>query len=327
LVCSGAASPASFRGAASSASFRGAASSFLCLGPFPFFFWGASFFSSFFSAALGGSFFWGFSFFSGFSPLFSPDFFLRRERPGFSWDFSSGSGAYSRTVSHRFDKNGIYDFVVEDESGNRTHKTVNVSNILKRDLFIEFGSNEIVVFRDQAGEFDWKTLDEHSVYTYNGNGEKVNLTQGSDCESAIDYGGFNPDDVNANVFDRNRPYILTYKAGDIAGNTVQRTRQLILADNTDTFVMVNGEVPNAASCVYTGDSELKISIANYGSKAVVKAVKGQLNGAQMKRAVGELTISDEGFYRFDTTATGEGWYTIGVRTLFQDIYVVWVYVG
>jgi len=241
--------------------------------------------------------------------------------------FGSGSGAYSRTVSHRFDKNGIYDFVVEDESGNRTHKTVNVSNILKRDLFIEFGSNEIVVFRDQAGEFDWKTLDEHSVYTYNGNGEKVNLTQGSDCESAIDYGGFNPDDVNANVFDRNRPYILTYKAGDIAGNTVQRTRQLILADNTDTFVMVNGEVPNAASCVYTGDSELKISIANYGSKAVVKAVKGQLNGAQMKRAVGELTISDEGFYRFDTTATGEGWYTIGVRTLFQDIYVVWVYVG
>ena len=223
-----------------------------------------------------------------------------------------------------FTKNGIYSFAIEDEAGNISEKIIDVSNIDKKELFIEFDGGEIILFEGQEADFNPDTVKNFRVYTYGAAGEKVYL-DAAQYDAVIDYGGLNVDNIKENVYDIRNPYIITYKAGDDAGNRVERTRRVILAGNTDTVVLVNGNLPNSASCVYTEKDNLDITVANYDKKAVVKVSEGQLNAAQMKHRSGELEIGSDGLYHFTPEATG--WYTIGVRTLYQDIFVVWVCVS
>ncbi len=238
--------------------------------------------------------------------------------------FGSNSGIYSTMVKNMFTKNGIYSFAIEDEAGNISEKTIDVSNIDKKELFIEYDGGEIILFEGQEADFKPDTVKNFRVYTYGTAGEKVYL-DAAEYEAVTDYGGLNVDSIKDNAYDIRNPYIITYKAGDNAGNRAERTRRVILAGNTDTVVLVNGNLPNSASCVYTEKDKLDITVANYDKKAVVKVAPGQLNAAQMKHKSGELTIGEDGLYHF--TPEAAGWYTIGVRTLYQDIFVVWVCVS
>ncbi len=238
--------------------------------------------------------------------------------------YGNGETAYATSITKTFMKNGIYTFAIEDKAGNVTEQAINVSNIEKRELFIEFAQNEIVVFKGKESSFKKSDLETYTVYTYDAQGNKKELLA-EEYQSEIDYGTLNVDNISANTFDRNNPYTVTYQAADEAGNLVTRTRRVVLADVTDVFVTVNGEIPNAASCVYVDKGEVTIDVANYDLHSVVKVASGQKNAAQMKFASGELQKNADGKYTF--TADTEGWHTIGVRTLFQDIFVVWVYVG
>lgn len=239
--------------------------------------------------------------------------------------FGSDSDVYSDTISKVFDRNGLYELVIEDKAGNTTERRVNVSNIDKKDIYIEYEGGDIVLFEGQEESFDADALNTFSVYMYDVNGNKVTLTPDKDYKSTIDYGGLDINNISNNVFDRTKPYTITYTAADEAGNKAVRTRRVILASNTDTVVMVNGEMPNASSCIYTSGDKLSIDVHNYSGKAVVKAAKGQYNAAKMKQRAGiELGKSSDGTYEFKPDAPG--WYTVGVRTMFQDIFTVWVYV-
>jgi len=245
--------------------------------------------------------------------------------------FGSDSSTYSTTITKSFNKNGIYDFIVEDVCGNSSRKTVSISNINLRSLFIEFESDELIFVKPTEGSadderFTKETLTQFSVYTYNGNGEKVTLEDETDFATIIDEGGLNMTDFGANIFDRSQPYFIKFAVSDDAGNYVERTKRIILAGSDDVFVNVNGEIPNSASRIYTDSKELKIHVTNYGDyPAVVKVCMGEQNAAQMKLVSNEIQKSEDGYYHFN--AEKSGWYTIGVRTLFQDIFVIWVYVG
>lgn len=171
------------------------------------------------------------------------------------------------------------------------------------------------------------------------------MLDSSEYTAYVDYNGL--DKPENRVFDSSRSYSITYTAIDKAGNKVSAERRIILAGKNDTLVSVNGIYPNASGqiCVnMNGESELplKINLNNYhGSISQVKLMKGQYNGAKMKAAHAvaysagdelkkgtcyELkSANDKDIY--DLTVKDTGWYTIAVRTLYQDIFVIWVYIG
>ena len=238
--------------------------------------------------------------------------------------YGSNDKEYKTSITKAFLKNGVYHFAIEDKAGNVTEKNIGINNILNRELYMDFDEGEIVIFKGKESTFDKSVLEKYSVYTCDENGEKKTLSK-EEFAGEIDYGTLNIEDLTQNSFDRSNPYTITYRAADEAGNRVERTRRVVLADVTDIFVTVNGEIPNGASCVYVDKGTVTVDVANYGLQAVVKATPGQKNGAQMKFAEGELAQNASGQYTFE--ANEPGWYTIGVRTLFQDIFVIWVYVG
>ena len=161
------------------------------------------------------------------------------------------------------------------------------------------------------------------VYKYDGSGAKVYL-DADEYTSEIDYGGLNIDDINENEFDRNSPYTIKYTAWDKAGNKVERTKKVTLCDEDDIMVMINGKLPDTSGYIYVEGNSANAEIMNYKSIAAVKLAKGQYNGAQMKTKGTSIAPTD-GVYKlnFDTT----GWYTLSVRTLYQDIFVVRIYVS
>ena len=78
--------------------------------------------------------------------------------------FGSDSDVYSDTISKVFDRNGLYELVIEDKAGNTTERRVNVSNIDKKDIYIEYEGGDIVLFEGQEESFDADALNTFSVY-------------------------------------------------------------------------------------------------------------------------------------------------------------------
>ena len=260
----------------------------------------------------------------------------------------SSFAEFSSTVKKNISINALYDISIEDKAGNISTRLVDVSNILKRDLYIEYEGGDLLfiegvsegVLTDQFKE----DISKFSVYVYDEKNEKKVLDS-SEYTAYVDYNGL--DKPENRVFDSSRSYSITYTAIDKAGNKVSAERRIILAGKNDTLVSVNGIYPNASGqiCVnMNGESELplKINLNNYhGSISQVKLMKGQYNGAKMKAAHAvaysagdelkkgtcyELkSANDKDIY--DLTVKDTGWYTIAVRTLYQDIFVIWVYIG
>lgn len=230
---------------------------------------------------------------------------------------------YSKTVKKTFFSNGIYKFVLEDKANNIREVTAYVENILKDEIYIEPQNSEDILYIKGNSTFNADDITKFKVYKYDGSGAKVYL-DADEYTSEIDYGGLNIDDINENEFDRNSPYTIKYTAWDKAGNKVERTKKVTLCDEDDIMVMINGKLPDTSGYIYVEGNSANAEIMNYKSIAAVKLAKGQYNGAQMKTKGTSIAPTD-GVYKlnFDTT----GWYTLSVRTLYQDIFVVRIYVS
>ena len=237
--------------------------------------------------------------------------------------YGSGNTVYSNTISKVFMDNGIYAFNLMDEAGNIAQVNVEVANILKRELHIGLESTDaLVLFEGSTEGYDPSLLKSFDVYTYTGDSK----TQVGVSAEKIDWGTFNPDDVNANTFNRQKPYVIRYTAWDEAGNKAELTRQVILCAKNDIVVMIDGILPDASGNIYVESAASKATVENYpGLTASVKMAKGQFNGAQMKTR-GTIITETDGSYVLNFSE-GEGWYTLYVRTLYQDLYVVRIYAG
>jgi len=66
-----------------------------------------------------------------------------------------------------------------------------------------------------------------------------------------------------------------------------------------------------------------VRIENYSGPASVKIAEGQYNGAQMKVKGKEIPLTDD---KYHVIADKTGWYTVSVRTIHQDIFVIRIYV-
>ena len=237
--------------------------------------------------------------------------------------YGDGSSEYSTTVSKQFTQNGSYRFIIADKAGNQSEVIVTVTNISKDDIYIELaGKEDIVLIEGQESGFDTGEITDFKVYKYNGSGEKEYLEK---YTQSVDLGGLNIEDISSNEFDRNKPYTVRYTAWDEAGNKAEITRRVILCGSDDMMVTVNGKLPDSSNNVFVDGTGADIEINNYNMFAAVKVIKGQYNGAQMK-TMGAETAAPGGKCHIDFSQ-GSGWYTIGVRTLYQDMYTIRVYVS
>lgn len=236
--------------------------------------------------------------------------------------YGGGSTTYSTSISKVFTTNGVYAFNLADKAGNICQVNVKVANILKRDIHISLNDPEdLVLIKGQEADYDLASLEGFTAYTYSGT-EQVTITP---AKSYIDYGGFDPENIADNTFDRMSPYVIRYKVWDEAGNMAELSRQVILCAEDDILVFVDSVLPDAAGNVYVTTGKASAEVRNYGDlPASVRLAKGQYNGAQMKTR-GTVLTAVNGQYPLDFSE-GEGWYTLYVRTLYQDLYVVRIYV-
>ncbi|MBQ8369465.1 MAG: hypothetical protein IJY35_05760 [Clostridia bacterium] len=236
--------------------------------------------------------------------------------------YGSGSTTYSTSIRKVFTVNGVYAFNLADKAGNICQVNVEVANILKRDIHISLTDPEdLVLIKGQEADYDPASLEGFTAYTYSGT-EQVTITP---AKSYINYGGFDPVNIANNTFDRTSPYVIRYKVWDEAGNMAERSKQVILCAEDDILVFVDGVLPDAAGNVYVTAEKASAEVRNYGDlPASVRLAKGQYNGAQMKTR-GTVLTAVNGQYPLDFSE-GEGWYTLYVRTLYQDLYVVRIYV-
>lgn len=235
----------------------------------------------------------------------------------------SGATEYVTTISKTFTENGVYAFNLEDKAGNICQVNVEVANILKRELHISLDEpDDLILIKGQTSEFKAESLTGFGAYTYVG-AEKTAITPAA---SSIDYGSLNVTDITKNTFNRNSAYVIRYTVWDEAGNSASLSKQVILCAEDDILVFVDGQLPNASRNVYVSSASVQAEIRNYGDlPAGVRLAKGQYNGAQMKTRGTVLTVNSEGTYTLDFSE-GDGWYTLYVRTLYQDMYVVRIYV-
>ncbi|MBQ8508291.1 MAG: hypothetical protein IJ493_00095 [Clostridia bacterium] len=230
---------------------------------------------------------------------------------------------YSTVISKTFSENGLYSFNLADKAGNIRQLNVEIANILKREIHISLEDpDDLILIEGQDAGTKLESLAKFSVYTYV---DKVK-TAVSNVTSYIDYGSFDYTDITKNKFSRRTPYTIRYTVWDEVGNSATLSKQIILCAKDDILVLVDGILPNESGNVYLTNASAKVNIQNYGSQpASVRFEAGQYNGAQMKTRGELLKINDDGTYTLEFSK-GDGWYTLYVRTLYQDMYVVHIYV-
>lgn len=139
----------------------------------------------------------------------------------------------------------------------------------------------------------------------------------------IDWGGFDPDDITANVFDKNRPYTVTYTVKDSVGNITSVTRKITLVGLFDTMVKVNGLYPGSSGRLEVVGDTAEISLDNFSGKAYARYAKGIHTMGQMKSIGTVLPEEEDGSFIFVTPE--DGWYTFYVQTDLRDYFCVNVY--
>jgi len=249
--------------------------------------------------------------------------------------YGSSMQVFMNTLRNIIKSNGVYKFIVSDNANNHSEVTVNVTNILKDELYIELEyTDDIVVFENKTDTFRSEYITGYKVYKYDGEDNKVYLTE-DQYTSKIDFGGLDHTNISNNTFDSTMPYTITYTAWDKAGNKAERSKKVTLCSSDDIMVTVNGKLPEISGQAIVGSAavapgyvmidgkEVDVRIENYSGPASVKIAEGQYNGAQMKVKGKEIPLTDD---KYHVIADKTGWYTVSVRTIHQDIFVIRIYV-
>jgi hypothetical protein len=140
----------------------------------------------------------------------------------------------------------------------------------------------------------------------------------------VDWGGFDPDNINNNNFDRSKPYYITYKIYDSVGNYTEFRRTITLVGFYDTIALINGIMPDATASVIIDADSFDVSLYNFSGTAYVKYASGQYTMGQMKTR-GTVVSESTGIYSLKKLS--KGWYTIYIQTDKRDYFNVYVYVN
>ncbi len=143
----------------------------------------------------------------------------------------------------------------------------------------------------------------------------------------IDYGGFNPDDMTQNVFDRTKPYTITYKVSDDAHNVTETTMTVRLVGYNDSIAIVNDKLPDYAGIVeLRGEEAVNIKLGNFSGKSYARVKQGVYTMGEMKKSgtVMKEVSAGAGAYSFKPEKT-DCWYTFLIQTDKRDYFNIQVF--
>lgn len=235
---------------------------------------------------------------------------------------ASGSDEYTKTKQKLYDENGMFIFNTEKKNGLISSYGVDIQVIDRTPPVIDLGENADLTFYENPSMNS--TYSKEDLLNYKAydvfNGKETDLTD----KVMIDWGDFNPDDINVNKFDSSKPYTITYTVSDAAHNEASVKRTIRLVGMTDTIALVNGQVPNSAGNINVFTDTVKLSFRNFSGTAYVRYQPGVKSMAQMKKGGTMLNKTAEG--EFVVSNLSNGWYTFYIQTDKRDYFTIGVFV-
>lgn len=231
----------------------------------------------------------------------------------------SKSSDYSTTHEIEYDENGWFNFNLEGKNKLMSQYGVGIYLIDKIPPVIENVDNLIFYENKNAGtEYSKDLLTNFKAYDVKGKTE-IDLTS----QVIVDYGRFNPDNFEANKFDRANPYEITYTVKDKVGNVTQVKRTVTLVGVFDTLMLVNGSFPDSSNRIEVEGDKVELSLHNFSGKAYARYEKGYYTIGEMKD---KGTVIQQDGDKFAVSGLASGWYTFYVQTDLRDYFCVNVYV-
>ena len=222
-------------------------------------------------------------------------------------------------------ENGLFTFNLAAVNGTVSSYGVDIEIIDKEAPTLTFeGNNELIFIEGMTSGRDPEfAYDKSKFYDFVAYDIFQNIRTDLTDKVEIDFGDFNPDDISANVFDRTKPYTITYTIYDDAGNKTQLRRTVRLIGFYDTIALINGKMPNSANAITVDSDDIEISLKNFGGVAYAKFAKGIYTMGQMKTLGTPLTAYNGRFVARDLE---DGWYTVFVQTDKRDYFTITVFV-
>ena len=231
----------------------------------------------------------------------------------------SSTNEYTTTHSIVYDEDGWFNFDLQKRNNLMDRYGLGLYLIDKEPPVIE-GVEDLMFFENEtanAAPYS-KDLLKYSAYDER-NGVKTDLTGAVE----IDWGGFNPDNIKANTFDKNKPYTITYKVKDKVGNITSVNRKITLVGLFDTMIRVNGKYPDSSGRIEVIGDTVEIALDNFGGTAYARYEKGIYTMGEMKH-MGTVIAPTGDKFKLDKLT--DGWYTFYVQTDLKDYFCVNVYI-
>lgn len=240
---------------------------------------------------------------------------------------AGSSGEFAKENEKVYSDNGLYIFNMEKSNLLTDSYGVDVEIIDRVPPVIDlFGKNELVFYENSSiGEAYNRDMLEKPGVAFKAFDA---FGKGTDLNGAvsIDWGGFDPSDINKNTFDSGKPYTITYSVSDKAHNITEVKRTVRLVGMHDTVAFVNGNLPDASGrCEVEGD-KVTVSLKNISPSAAVyvRRMSGLKTMGQMKKSETVVPRDENG--SFTVTGLSEGWHTFYVQTDKRDYFVLQVYI-
>lgn len=227
-----------------------------------------------------------------------------------------------RTTTHSltYSDNGLFIFNLQKANDLSVSYGVDVELIDKTAPVMTFASSGELLYLEGATPYrKADLLDVTATDTFAG--VTTDLTE----FITVDWGGFDPDDFSANVFDRRHPYTVTYTVADDAGNVTSLRRKITLLGMNDAAVTVNGRMPDASGDMTVEGDSVTLSLLNFSGVSFAKHAAGYYTFGQMKTTGSPLEANANGGYTVE--GLPPGWHTFLVQTDLRDYFTIHVYVA
>ncbi len=230
----------------------------------------------------------------------------------------SASDEYNTQNSIVYSEDGWFNFNLERQNRLMDRYGLGLYLIDKEPPVIEEVEDLMFFENPNAGTPYDKALLKYSAYDER-YGEKTVLTD----KVEIDWGGFNPDDISANTFDRSKPYTITYTVKDKVGNVTSVQRKITLVGLFDSIARVNGIYPDSSGRIEVVGDSVEIGIDNFSGTSYARYEKGIHTMGEMKH-IGTVIPKDGDKFKLERLS--EGWYTFYVQTDLRDYFCINVYI-
>ena len=236
----------------------------------------------------------------------------------------------SKEVTVKYSNNGVFSFDLEAANEISILYGVSVDLIDKTKPIIEFNNSDELIFIKGDTNIDSK-YDKSKLYDFKASDydDKNNLVEMPAEKVIVDFSSngreFDPDDINANEFNRTKPYYIKYKIYDEVGNETSVTRTVRLIGPKDTVALIDKKMPNANNMATVNKDSFNVSLKNHGSKIYVKYLNGMYTSGEMKYAGKAAVQNEDGTFTLEGLANG--WYTVNIQTDNKDYFNIYVYVN